>query len=51
MPDEQDNLKLKIDKAEAMVENAQKVYDEAEPGPFKESYLQLFLAEKKALKA
>ena len=49
MSDEQDKLKLKIEQAEAAVAYAHKAYDEAEPGSFKDSCLQLLLAEKKAL--
>ncbi len=49
MSDEQDKLKLKIEQAEAAVAHAHNVYDEAEPGSFKDSCLQLLLAEKKAL--
>ena len=41
---------FKIDKAEAIVEHAQKVYDEAEPGSFKESCLQSLLFCQKELK-
>ena len=46
MSDEQDKLKLKTEQAEAAVARAQQVYDEAEPGSFKDSCLWL---EKKAL--
>ncbi len=51
MPDEQDKLKLKIEEAEAAVAHAQKEYAEAEPGPVKDSSLQLLLAEKASLLA
>ena len=51
MSDEQDKLKLKIEQAEAAVAHAHKVYNEAEPGSFKDSCLQLLLAEKASLLA
>ncbi len=49
MSSEKAKLKLKIEQAEAAVAHAQKVYDEAEPGPVKFSGLQLLLAKEKAL--
>ena len=49
MSDEQDKLKLKIEQAEAAAARAQQAYDEAEPGSFKDSCLQLLLAKEKAL--
>ncbi len=51
MSDEEDKLKSKIDQAEAAVAQAQKVYDEAEPGPVKDSCLQLLLAKEASLLA
>ena len=51
MPAEQDELKSKVSQAEAAVARAQKVYEEAQPGSTKDSYLQLLLAEKAFLLA
>jgi hypothetical protein len=51
MPAEQDELKSKVAQAEAAVVRAQKVYEEAQPGSTKDSYLQLLLAEKAFLLA
>ncbi len=49
MSSEEDKLKLKIEQAEAAVAHAQRLHDEAEPGPVKFSCLQLLLAKKRAL--
>ena len=51
MSDEQDKLDLKIEQAEAAVAQAQKLYDEAEPGSTQDSCLQLLLAEQASLLA
>ena len=49
MSDAHDNLKQRLEQAEAAVERAQKHYAEGEPGPNQESRLQLLLAKMKAL--
>lgn len=51
MSDEQDKLDVKTEQAEAAVAQAQKLYDEAEPGSLKDSCLQLLLAEQASLLA
>ncbi|KAL3152890.1 hypothetical protein ABBQ38_012197 [Trebouxia sp. C0009 RCD-2024] len=51
MSEEQDKLKLKIEQAEAAVARPQKACDEAEPGSFQDSSLQLLLAENASLLA
>ena len=51
MSHDQDKLKLNVKHAEAAVTCAEKVYDEAEPGPVKHSCLELLLAEKASLLA
>ncbi len=51
MSDEQDKLELKVEQAEAAVARAHKAYDEAEPGSYKDSCLQLLLAENALLLA
>ena len=51
MSGEEAKLNLKIEQAEAAVARAQKMYDEAEPGSFKDSCLQLLLADKASLLA
>ena len=51
MSDEQDKLKLKIEQAEAAAACAQQAYEAAEPGPVRDSCLQLLLAKEASLLA
>ena len=51
MSDEQDKLKLKIEQAEAAAARAEQAYEEAEPGPVRDSCLQLLLAKEASLLA
>ncbi len=51
MPAEQDKLTSKVEQAEAAVTRAKNLYEEAQPGSAKYSYLQLLRAKKASLLA